>query len=79
MYVAVMDNQSIYRVFFVTFYYFSVIIGVNLFVAFVLDMYSSVERLDKERAETLKLLEAEISKNIEEENTEDKIVMIEQL
>ena len=39
-------GSSAYRWFFILFYYSSVIIGVNLFVAFVLDMYASVERLD---------------------------------
>ena len=77
MYVAIMDNNGLYRIFFVTFYYFSVIIGVNLFVAFVLDMYSSVERLDKERAETLKMLEAEISRSNEEEDADHKLQLIE--
>ena len=61
MYVYVMNNNTNYRFYFISFYYNSVIIGVNLFVAFVLDMYSSVERLDNEKMKTLELLEEEIS------------------
>ena len=61
MYVYVMNSNTNYRFFFISFYYNSVIIGVNLFVAFVLDMYASVERLDNEKMKTLELLEEEIS------------------
>ena len=48
------------RIYFIAFYYFSVIIGVNLFVAFVLDMYSAVERLENEKLETIDMIEAEL-------------------
>ena len=56
MYCEAMGNDA-YRWFFIAFYYSSVIIGVNLFVAFVLDMYASVERLDAEKTETLENIE----------------------
>ena len=45
MYVTVMGS-TYYRFYFGLFYYFSVVIGINIIVAFTLDMYSSVERLD---------------------------------
>mmetsp|Transcript_13705 Transcript_13705/g.23372 ORF Transcript_13705/g.23372 Transcript_13705/m.23372 type:complete len:337 (-) Transcript_13705:187-1197(-) len=63
MYVAVMGSTS-YRLFFGCFYYFSVIIGINIVVAFTIDMYSSVERLDQERVKTLQILEDEIKQNV---------------
>ena len=45
------------------FYYFSVVIGINIAVAFAIDMYCSVIRLDEERMKTLSELEIELSKN----------------
>jgi hypothetical protein len=42
IYIIENDNNSLYRWFFVVFYYFAVIIGSNIFVAFILDMYDSV-------------------------------------
>lgn len=45
MYEVVMENPY-YKIYFGIFYYFSVIVGINIAVAFAIDMYSSVERLD---------------------------------
>ena len=50
-------NKNAVRFYFIAFYYFSVIIGINLVVAYVLDMYASTERLDAERIKTLRLME----------------------
>ena len=61
MFVDVMNNNSYYRWYFVAFYYFSVIIGINIVVAFAIDMYTSVERLDDDRESTYELLNKEIS------------------
>jgi len=58
MYCEVMGSDN-YRLYFGLFYYFSVIIGINIVVAFTLDMYSSVERLDHESMQTLEMLEEE--------------------
>jgi hypothetical protein len=44
MYTAVTGTNWT-RVFFVFFYYFSVVIGLNIVVAFAIDMYTSIERL----------------------------------
>ena len=60
MYVEIMDGNKYYRWFFVMFFYLSVVIGINIVVAFAIDMYTSVERLDNDRTDTLKLLEEEL-------------------
>jgi len=57
-------NENVVRLFFISFYYFSVILGINLVVAFVLDMYGSSERLDAERVKTMILLEEQMSGQI---------------
>ena len=49
-----------YQFYFGLFYYFSVVIGINIVVAFALDMYSSVERLDQERIKTLDILQEDL-------------------
>lgn len=46
MFAIVMGQNQFYKIYFALFYYFSVIIGINIAVAFAIDMYSSVERLD---------------------------------
>ena len=37
------------RYFFVIFYYFGVIIGLNIIIAFAIDMYSAVQRLEEQK------------------------------
>lgn len=64
LYVQVSDDNNWVRVFFCLFFYFSVIIGINIVVAFAIDMYSSVERLDEERRQTLEQLERDLIKNL---------------
>lgn len=59
MYVETMGSAW-YEVYFGLFYYFSVVIGINIVVAFAIDMYSSVERLDHERTRTLDILQEEL-------------------
>ena len=49
MYVDIMEGNTYYRFFFILFYYCAVITGINIVVAFAIDMYSSVERLDSDR------------------------------
>ena len=60
MYVDIMNKNKWYRWYFVMFFFFSVVIGINIVVAFAIDMYSSVERLDHERQTTLELLDKEL-------------------
>jgi hypothetical protein len=49
IYIIEMDNNTTYRYCFMAFYYFAVIIGSNIFVAFILDMYDAVITLEDER------------------------------
>jgi hypothetical protein len=46
MVVGLMGGNRYYRIYFILFFYISVIIGINIVVAFILDMYSSVEHID---------------------------------
>lgn len=48
------DND--YRIFFILFYYFSVVIGLNIVVAFAIDMYTSIDRLHQEHKERMEKL-----------------------
>jgi hypothetical protein len=52
------------RWFFILFYYFAVVVGINIVVAFSIDMYDSVARLDEERTKTVEMLQEELNKNI---------------
>ena len=44
--VSIKGGDIYYRYYFMIFYYFGVIIGLNILIAFSIDMSSSVERLD---------------------------------
>jgi hypothetical protein len=57
MYVDIMGGSYVWQFFFISFYYFSIIIGVNLFVAQVLNMYAAVEKLDNEKTEQIKIID----------------------
>lgn len=46
MCVDIMGGQTIWRYFFIVFYYFGVIIGLNIIIAFAIDMYAAVLRLE---------------------------------
>lgn len=46
MYVDISGGETSQRIFFIVFYYFGVIIGLNIIIAFAIDMYSAVERLN---------------------------------
>ena len=52
MYVDVIDNTYV-RIYFIAFYYLSVVIALNVVVAFTLDMYASVERIVNNRDEAV--------------------------
>ena len=47
MYVLVYGSSYV-RFYFVFFYFFAVVIGINIVVAFAIDMFNSIERLDSE-------------------------------
>ena len=46
MCVDIKGGNTLYRYFFVIFYYFGVIIGLNIIIAFAIDMYAAVQRLE---------------------------------
>jgi hypothetical protein len=50
MYVDV-TGSKLTRVFFITFYYLSVVIGLNIVIAFAIDMFGSIERLETQQEE----------------------------
>ena len=60
MYYLIGNESQMVRIYFYFFYYFAVIIGINITVAFIMDMYSSVETLDIKREKTMKNVEKEI-------------------
>ena len=45
MYEDVLDTKLV-RIYFITFYYFGVIIGMNIILAFAIDMYGAVIRME---------------------------------
>ena len=49
MFIDVSGGVLAYRIFFYLFYYFGVIIGMNILVAFAIDMYTAVSRLDEQK------------------------------
>ena len=56
MCVDIMGGKLIYRYFFVIFYYFGVIIGLNIIIAFAIDMYAAVMRLEEQQEANRKYL-----------------------
>jgi hypothetical protein len=44
--VDIKGGNTLYRLYFMIFYYFGVLIGLNILIAFAIDMYSAVERLE---------------------------------
>ena len=56
MCVDIMGGNLIYRYFFVIFYYFGVIIGLNIIIAFAIDMYAAVMRLEEQQEANRKYL-----------------------
>lgn len=55
MYVVIYGSKYI-RFYFVIFYYLCVVIGLNIVIAFAIDMYNSIERLDKQHSDHEKKL-----------------------
>lgn len=47
MCVDIMGGNTAWRYFFIVFYYFGVIIGLNIIIAFAIDMYAAVQRLEE--------------------------------
>ena len=61
---AVKGYDNTYRLYFVLFYYFSAIIGMNLFIALVMDMYVSVERLEDEKMAVIEMIKDEVEEEL---------------
>ena len=76
MVVDVKGGHTGYRYFFVIFYYFGVIIGLNIIVAFAIDMYAAVERLEKSKESNkeylLNLAQKQHSEFIDRNKVEDE-------
>ena len=51
MCVDIKGGNVYYRYYFITFYYFGVIIGLNIIIAFAIDMYAAVQRLEEKKEE----------------------------
>ena len=49
MFVDIKNGNILYRAYFMIFYYFGVVIGLNIVIAFAIDMYSAVQRLDEQK------------------------------
>jgi hypothetical protein len=47
--VAAVGNNEMYRFYFMIFYYFGVLIGISILIAFAIDMYGAVLRLDENK------------------------------
>ena len=50
---ATLNKREEYWLFFMCFYYFTVVMGMNIFIAFILDMHDSVLNMDLQRKLTL--------------------------
>jgi two pore calcium channel protein len=51
MYVDIKHGNTYYRIFFIVVYFFCVVMLLNIVVAFSIDMYASVQRLNNQRDE----------------------------
>jgi hypothetical protein len=59
MYEEVFETKWV-RLYFITFYYFGVIIGINIILAFAIDMYGAVIRMEKTADKNMTILETQI-------------------
>ena len=76
MCVDVKSGKTWYRYYFVLFYYFGVIIGLNIVIAFAIDMYAAVCRLENEKNANkdylLKLAESQHTDILTKTETQEK-------
>ena len=56
MCVDIKGGNLFVRYFFVIFYYFGVIIGLNIIIAFAIDMYAAVQRLEEQTEDNRRYL-----------------------
>ena len=75
MCVDIKGGNMFYRYFFVVFYYFGVIVGLNIIIAFAIDMYAAVQRLedqkDQNRAYLVQLAEQQHTEFISQNRVEE--------
>lgn len=69
MCVDIKGGATIYRYFFVIFYYFGVIIGLNIIIAFAIDMYAAVQRLEEQKDVNRKFLLELADKQLKEQRS----------
>lgn len=73
MCVDIKGGALIYRYFFVIFYYFGVIIGLNIIIAFAIDMYAAVQRLEEQKEQNREYLVTLAEKQHNEFINENKV------
>ena len=75
MCIDIKGGNLYYRYFFIIFYYFGVIIGLNIIIAFAIDMYAAVQRLedqkDKNRDYLVALAERQHAEFVSENRVEE--------
>jgi hypothetical protein len=59
MYELTLETTSV-RIYFISFYYLGVIIGVNIILAFAIDIYSAIQRIEKKTTENAHLLDLQV-------------------
>ena len=55
MYVDVAGNEFV-RIYFMAFYYFGVMVGINIVIAFAIDMFGAVTRMSQDYDKNMELL-----------------------
>ena len=70
MYVDTSETKNV-RIFFIIFYYLSVVIGLNIVIAFAIDMFGAIERLEEQQEEHEDLL-WDIAKKVKVRKEDDE-------
>ena len=72
MCIDIKGGNTAVRYFFVVFYYFGVIIGLNIIIAFAIDMYAAVIRLEEQKESNRQYL-VDLANKIKKEKRKEKI------
>lgn len=72
MMVALAGGNKWYRLYFILFYYCSVVIGINILAAFVIDMYTSIENQDWDEQISIRELEEQVDSMTSETTQKNK-------
>eukprot|EP00347_Sterkiella_histriomuscorum_P013051 403366203 len=81
MYVNIYNENKFVLIYFVSFYNWGVLVGLNIIVAFAIDMYGSIERLDKQKQEhedKLHKLAVDIKQQRKRQNVSDRVTIQEE-